>query len=178
MFLLVGLGNPGIRYQSTRHNVGFDLVDDIAAEAGSTLNSARFKALYGKGSWSGFDFIFLKPQTFMNVSGDSVLEAAQFFKIPINHVVVVFDDLDQAPGAVRLRSGGGHGGHNGIRDIIAKLGSDAFHRIKIGIGKPEHKSATADWVLGKFTAFEESTLRIESFPIAKDRLRSLIERLP
>jgi PTH1 family peptidyl-tRNA hydrolase len=112
----------------------------------------------------------------MNVSGSSVQEAMTFFKVPPEKLIVVFDDLDQEPGAVRLRTGGGHGGHNGVRDILAKCGDDAFHRVKIGIGKPLHKSATADWVLGRLTTEERERLEKESFPLAKTRLRDLMHR--
>jgi PTH1 family peptidyl-tRNA hydrolase len=113
----------------------------------------------------------------MNVSGASVQEALAFFKVPLNKLVAVFDDLDQAPGAVRVRTGGGHGGHNGVRDILARCGGDEFHRVKIGIGKPEHKSATADYVLGRFTPAEREALEKETFPLAKTRLRELMARI-
>jgi PTH1 family peptidyl-tRNA hydrolase len=176
MFLVVGLGNPGTQYEGTRHNVGFLLLDTLVGEAGTTFASQKFRAAFARGRWEGHDAVFLKPLTFMNVSGSSVQEAMTFFKVPPEKLIVVFDDLDQEPGAVRLRTGGGHGGHNGVRDILAKCGDDAFHRVKIGIGKPLHKSATADWVLGRLTTEERERLEKESFPLAKTRLRDLMHR--
>ena len=176
MFLVVGLGNPGTQYEGTRHNVGFLLLDALVGEAGTSFSSQKFRAAFARGRWEGHDAVFLKPLTFMNVSGSSVQEALTFFKVPVEKLIVVFDDLDQEPGAVRLRTGGGHGGHNGVRDILAKCGDDAFHRVKIGIGKPLHKSATADWVLGRLTAEERERLERESFPLAKTRLRDLMHR--
>lgn len=176
MFLIVGLGNPGSQYESTRHNVGFLFLNRIAQEAGVSIHLPRFQSLSARGRWHGHEIFFLKPQTFMNLSGGPVQEAAAFFKIPPQQIVAVFDDLDQAPGAVRMRTGGGHGGHNGVRDMLAKLPSDEFHRLKIGIGKPAHKSATHSWVLGKFTGEEMNALDQESFPTAETRLRELIKR--
>lgn len=176
MFLFVGLGNPGAQYEDTRHNVGFLLLDAIAREAGTAFSGQKFRSHFARGRWEGHDVALLKPITYMNVSGSAVLEASTFFKVPTEKVIVVFDDLDQAPGAVRARTGGGHGGHNGVRDILARLGDDAFHRVKIGIGKPVHKSATADWVLGRFTAAERERLEKESFPAAKARLLEIIKR--
>ena len=177
MFLLVGLGNPGSQYDDTRHNVGFMLLDEIAREAGASLGAQKFRGQFGRGRWEGHDAAFLKPLTYMNVSGSSVQEALAFFKIPIEKLIVLFDDLDQEPGAVRIRSGGGHGGHNGVRDILAKCGGDAFHRVKIGIGKPVHKTATADYVLGRFSQEERDRLDKESFPLVKGRMRDLMYRL-
>lgn len=176
MFLLVGLGNPGSQYDRTRHNVGFMLADLIASEAGTSLSQNRFHSHTARANWEGFDLFLMKPQTFMNVSGRAVQEAMAFFKVPPERLVVLCDDLDQEPGAVRTRFGGGHGGHNGLRDILATLGSEAFHRIKIGIGKPEHRSATAQWVLSRFSTHEELELEQNSFKIAKQRLKDILKR--
>ena len=176
MFLLVGLGNPGPQYEATRHNVGFLLLDEIAVEARISFSSIKFRGLFGRGNWNGVDVALLKPQTFMNLSGAPVLEALQFFKLDQQQLVVVFDDLDQAHGAVKMRLGGGHGGHNGMRDILAKLPSDGFHRLKIGIDKPSHKAATADYVLGKFSEPQWNSLKEETFPTAKKRLLETLRR--
>jgi PTH1 family peptidyl-tRNA hydrolase len=175
MFLIVGLGNPGREYESTRHNAGFLFVDTIAQEASLSPEQSRFQSVFQKGTWNGQDIIILKPQTFMNLSGAAVLECVQFFKIPHENIVAAFDDLDQEFGAVRTRFGGGHGGHNGIRDILARTGTDKFHRIKIGIGRPEHKSAVTSWVLGKLTTAEMDILN-SSFAIARERLLAIFKQ--
>lgn len=175
MFLIVGLGNPGSQYESTRHNVGFLFLDALAQEAGVSINQSKFHALYARGSLDGYDVVFLKPTTFMNVSGTSVQEAMHFFKVAAEKVIVVFDDLDLEAGTVKMRVGGGHGGHNGIRDILAKTTSDKFYRIKIGIGKPQHKSATTGHVLGKFSSDELRNLQETSFPMARERLVSILK---
>lgn len=170
MFIIVGLGNPGHKYENTRHNIGFMLVDQIASESGIFLSQNRFNGLTARVNWQGFDILLVKPQNYMNLSGGSVQQASDFFKVSEENLIVVFDDLDQAPGAVRTRVGGGHGGHNGVRDILAKTSLEKFYRVKIGIGKPEHKSATANWVLSRFTKEELETLENESFPLAKNRI--------
>ncbi|NBO37277.1 aminoacyl-tRNA hydrolase [bacterium] len=176
MHLVVGLGNPGTQYELTRHNVGFMFLDELAESAGVHFSQTKFSAHICKIRWRGFELLLLKPQTFMNLSGGSVLEAVQFYKLNPKDVIVVFDDLDQAPGAVRLRVGGGHGGHNGVRDILARWGQDAFFRLKIGIGKPEHKSATANWVLAKFNTNELDELRKVTFNTACTRLEEILKR--
>lgn len=178
VFVLVGLGNPGAQYHETRHNVGFMLLDRIAEEQGASgLWQGKFKADTNRVRLFDSEFILVKPQTFMNLSGDPVSKVLQFFKVPPERLIVVFDDLDQEPGAVRMRSGGGHGGHNGVRDILAKLGTETFHRIKIGIGKPEHKGQTAGWVLHRFSQAEFEHLKKESFPTALERLQGIVKAL-
>jgi len=175
MFLIVGLGNPGREYENTRHNIGFIFVDYFAPEIAAGPEQVRFQGIVQKGRWNSHDVILLKPQTFMNISGASVLECMQFFKIPVENLIVVFDDLDQEFGAVRTRVGGGHGGHNGVRDILARVTSDQFHRIKLGIGRPNHKGAVTSWVLGKLTSSESDTLNA-SFAVASERLLSILNQ--
>ena len=153
------------------------LIDQIASESGVFLSQNRFGALTARTKWQGFDIFLMKPQGYMNISGNSVQQAISFFKIAEEELIVVFDDLDQASGAVKTRVGGGHGGHNGVRDILDKTGFDKFYRVKIGIGKPEHKSATANWVLGRFTHPELDTLEKESFPIAKNRILDTLKQV-
>lgn len=177
MFIIVGLGNPGINYESTRHNVGFMLVDNMASESNSLISQNKFGALTTRTQWNGFDVFFMKPQGYMNLSGSSVQQAISFFKINENDLIVISDDLDQSPGAVRTRLGGGHGGHNGVRDILDKTEFNKFYRIKIGIGKPEHKNATSNWVLNKFTNSEINMLEQESFPIAKNRILEIMKQV-
>ena len=177
MYLIVGLGNPGPQYEGTRHNIGFHFVDSLAQEAGISLANLRFQGMFGKGKFEGCDVVLLKPLTYMNLSGTSVREALAFFKIPPDRMIVVFDDLDQDTACVRMRTGGGHGGHNGVRDILAKLGTESFHRLKIGIGKPVHKSATANWVLGRFSDDELAKIKNESFSEGKNRLVMLFKHM-
>ncbi|WP_161597784.1 aminoacyl-tRNA hydrolase [Fluviispira multicolorata] len=177
MFIIVGLGNPGNQYENTRHNIGFMLIDKIASESGVFLSQNRFGAQTARTTWEGYDVFLVKPQGYMNLSGDSVQQILNFFKISEQNLIVIFDDLDQSQGAVKTRLGGGHGGHNGIRDILAKTGFEKFYRVKIGIGKPEHKSSTANWVLGKFTSQENEYLEKESFPLAKSRIVDILRQL-
>lgn len=165
--LVVGLGNPGAEYQGTRHNVGFMALDEIAASAGATVSRLRFRALTGEGSLGGRRVLFMKPQTYMNLSGEAVGEAASFYKIPPERVIVLCDDISFAPGRVRIRRSGSAGGHNGLKSIIASLGSDAFVRFKIGVGERVDKSQDlADFVLGKFP------------PADREALTGLLSRLP
>ncbi len=169
--LIVGLGNPGSQYENTRHNIGFMLLDEIAQEASANwVFQNKFNSFVTKTLWNGHEIVLAKPQTYMNLSGHSVRQILSFYKLKETNLIVIFDDLDQAPGAVRMRVGGGHGGHNGIRSILEQTSSDRFVRIKIGIGKPLHKSATANWVLHKFSNEELNQLNNESFATAKKRL--------
>ena len=147
--LVVGLGNPGPRYDQTRHNAGFWFVDALAREAGCTLRKeARFHGELGR-CRIGNDVRLLKPDTFMNRSGQSVAAVARYFGVDVERILVVHDDLDLAPGVVRLKRGGGHGGHNGLRDLIAHLGSRAFLRLRLGIGHPGHRDEVVDYVLSR-----------------------------
>lgn len=149
MKLIVGLGNPGGKYQETLHNVGFNAVDVLAQQipSGSWVDKFKGKLLQGRIGQNAF--LLLKPQTFMNLSGDSVLACKQFYKIELEDILVVFDDVDRPAGSLRYRTTGGHGGHNGMRDIIQKCGGNQFHRIKIGIGRPIGSKNVADYVLSK-----------------------------
>lgn len=176
MFVVVGLGNPGVQYEQTRHNVGFMLLDEIASECGTSLQNTSFSALSAKTTWNQYSVLLLKPQTFMNLSGRSVAAALAFYKVPIENLICVFDDLDQSFAAVRARTGGGHGGHNGVRDILDKLSSDKFHRVKIGIGKSPFKEDAVNWVLGRFNSSEMNQLHDESFPLAKQRILDVMRQ--
>lgn len=177
MHIIAGLGNPGSEYENTRHNVGFMLIDAILRESGSTpIAQIKFNSLITRLHWEGHSLLLMKPQTYVNLSGGPVQEALTFFKVKPAQLILVFDDLDQAPGAVRARFGGGHGGHNGVRDILSKLGTDEFHRIKVGIGKPEHKTGTAKWVLSRFSREETHELEQQSFKVALQRIKELLKR--
>lgn len=148
-WLVVFLGNPGPKYANTRHNAGFLAADALAQKTGAGINRLRFHALTGKTEIGGESALLMKPQTYMNESGVSVGEAARFFKIPADHVLVVADDISLPCGKLRIRTKGSAGGHNGLKSIIAHLGTDAFPRIKIGVGAPVHGGKEQiDWVLG------------------------------
>ena len=150
-WLIVFLGNPGPRYEMTRHNAGFMAADAMAKEKNVNINKARFKALTATCDIGGESVLLMKPQTFMNLSGDAVAQAAKFYKIPPEHVIVVSDEVSLPIGKLRIRTKGSAGGHNGLKDIIAKLGTDAFPRIRIGVGAPPHPDYDmADWVLSSF----------------------------
>ena len=150
-WLIVFLGNPGPRSEMTRHNAGVMAADAMAKEKNVNINKARFKALTATCDIGGESVLLMKPQTFMNLSGDAVAQAARFYKIPPEHVIVVSDEISLPIGKLRIRTKGSAGGHNGLKDIIAKLGTDAFPRIRIGVGAPPHPDyVMADWVLSSF----------------------------
>ena len=150
-WLIVFLGNPGPRYEMTRHNAGFMAADAMAKEKNLSINKSRFKALTASCDIGGESVLLMKPQTFMNLSGDAVSQAVKFYKIPPEHVIVVSDEISLPIGKLRIRTKGSAGGHNGLKDIIAKLGTDAFPRIRIGVGAPPHPDYDmADWVLASF----------------------------
>lgn len=151
MKLVVGIGNPEPKYELTRHNAGFLLLDQLSLAWRIPLSSKKFQGIYGRGDWQGQEVILLKPMTYMNRSGTSVGELARFFKIEPADTVVVHDDVDVPQGKVKTRLAGGPGGHNGIRSIIAAFGSDSFPRIKLGLGRPPANWQTDAWVLGQMS---------------------------
>ena len=150
-WLIVFLGNPGPKYECTRHNAGFMTADAMAKKLGVSINKLRFKALTASAEINGEKVLLMKPQTFMNLSGEAVGEAARFYKVPPEHVIVVSDEISLPLGKLRVRPKGSAGGHNGLKSIIAHLGSDAFPRIRLGVGAPPHPDYDmADWVLSVF----------------------------
>lgn len=149
MKLLVGLGNPGAQYSGNRHNIGFLTVDEIHARHGFTPWRDRFQGSMATGTIDGEKVTLLKPQTFMNLSGQSVGEAVRYFKIPVEDIIVFYDELDLVPGKIRVKTGGGSGGHNGIRSMDAHVGKD-YQRVRIGIGHPGHKDLVSRYVLSDF----------------------------
>lgn len=158
-WLIVGLGNPGENYGRTRHNVGFRTVEALGAALNTKIDRAKFRGLYGQANYGGQKLILLKPQTFMNLSGLSVMEAARFYKLPPERIIVLFDDISLPVGRLRIRAEGSAGGHNGIKSIIGSLNSQAFPRVKLGVGaKPHPDYDLADWVLSNFTKEEEVLL--------------------
>ena len=158
-YLIVGLGNPGSQYEATRHNAGFMAIDRLAAKLGVSVNRLKFKSLCGDGMIAGKHCLLMKPSTYMTHSGEAVVEAMNFYKIPIEQVIVVFDDISLEPSHLRIRRKGSDGGHNGIKSILYLTGSDQFPRIKIGVGKkPRPDYNLADWVLSRFTDEEMEKL--------------------
>lgn len=150
IFCIVGLGNPGRQYEDTKHNVGFHVIDRLAEKYDIQVTKFKNKALMGDGTIKGKRVLLVKPQTFMNLSGESVREIVNFYKIPQERFVVIFDDTSLPCGSVRIREKGSHGGHNGIRNIIDQMGTDEFNRIKVGIGEKPNGWDLADYVLAKF----------------------------
>ena len=154
-WLIVGLGNPGPRFAGTRHNAGFLVLDRLASQLGVKIDRARFSGYTARAQLAGQPVLLLKPTTMMNLSGQSVRQAARYYGIAPEHIVVVFDDISLAPGRLRVRAAGSAGGHNGIKSIIAELGSQDFPRVKLGVGdRPRPDYDLADWVLGRFTDSE------------------------
>ena len=173
--IVAGLGNPGAEYAKTRHNAGFMALDYLAAKLGADVSRLKFKALCGEARIGEYRVLLMKPQTFMNLSGDSIAEAASFYKIPPENILILVDDVCQNTGRMRLRRSGSHGGQNGLKSIIARLGSDQFPRIRFGVGqKPNPQYDLAAWVLGTLSA--EDKKRMEScFPCIADAIRMVFE---
>jgi len=173
--LIVGLGNPGREYETTRHNVGFRWLDELAGEHKLGFKSeAKFHGLTARGQLHGHEVLLLKPQTFMNVSGRSVGALVQFYKFEPSEMLIVHDELDLPPGVARLKMGGGHGGHNGLKDIIAHLGSKDFWRLRIGIGHPGDRAEVSNYVL-KDPRPEERELMEEAMKKAQTIAKLVIE---
>lgn len=149
--LVVGLGNPGSKYENTRHNAGFIALDYIANQLNVNFNKSKFDALFSEAVIDGKRVLLIKPQTFMNLSGESVVQFMSFYKIPSENVIILFDDISLAPGNLRVKRSGSHGGHNGMRNIIQLAKTDNFPRIKIGIGAKQTDWDLADWVTSKFS---------------------------
>ena len=159
-WLIVGLGNPGREYEKTRHNAGWRAIDLLAEHLGCKIDRMKFQGLYTQVNYKGKKLFLLKPQTYMNLSGRSVLQLSAYFNIPPARIIVMFDDISLPAGRLRIRADGSAGGHNGIKSIIAEVGSQSFPRVKIGVGaKPHPEMDLADWVLSTFSAQEEKALK-------------------
>jgi len=158
-YIIVGLGNPDAKYQTTRHNAGFLALDRIAEKASVSVDRLKYKALTAIVTIEGKRVLLMKPQTYMNNSGEALQEAMNFYKIPLEKVLVIYDDISLDVGKMRIRRKGSHGGHNGIKSIVALCGGDTFPRVKVGVGqKPHPDYDLADWVLSKFTEQEMKDL--------------------
>jgi PTH1 family peptidyl-tRNA hydrolase len=167
MIAIAGLGNPGLRYARTRHNAGFETVDLLSAMLRIPVSRSRFHALVGEGSYQGVRLVLLKPQTYMNLSGQSIAEAMRWYKIEPQHMLIISDDIDLPPGVIRLRSKGGAGTHNGWKSILQETGTDLFPRIRIGTGAPPPQWDLADWVLTGYGDEDRSVME-NAFALAAE----------
>ena len=174
MKLVAGLGNPGSEYEGTPHNVGFQVVDLLKEHLGISDFHSKFRSKICSVSISGESCIFIKPQTYMNKSGEAVAEFVNYYKIPLAKVVIISDDIDLLPGTVRFRDEGGHGGHNGLRSIIESLGDGNFHRIRFGVGRPADKDNLVGHVLGRWSEEEQKIIR-DAFKIALKEMVNFLE---
>lgn len=172
--IIVGLGNPGDKYFHTRHNAGFLTLDYIAEKLSCKINKSKFKALVGEADMAGHRVLLLKPQTFMNLSGDAVSEAAAFYKIPAENIIVISDDVNLDVGRMRVRKDGSDGGQKGLRSIILRISSDKFPRVRLGVGKKPHPDYDlADWVLSEFSK-DEQKLLFECFEKAYQGIEKIL----
>lgn len=175
MYLIAGLGNPTKQYEHTRHNIGFDTITYLADHYHISMNTKKFQGICGSGYIEGQKVLLLMPQTYMNLSGQSVSEATAFYKLdPAAEVIVIYDDIALEPGNIRVRKKGSAGGHNGIKNIIAHLGTQEFQRIRIGVGEKPKEYDLADYVLGRFSA-EDRKLVEEAFANAADAVRLMVQ---
>lgn len=174
MYLIVGLGNPEEEYSNTRHNMGFNVINKLAKQYEIDVTKNKFKGLYGQGNIEGEKVILLKPQTYMNLSGESIKEIMKFYKIDINDIIIIYDDIDIDPGTIKIRKFGGAGNHNGMKSVVNELHTQNFKRIRIGIGSPENKEQIIQYVIGKMPKEDEEKLD-KSTTLAKEAISEIIK---
>jgi len=174
MYLIVGLGNPEQEYSNTRHNMGFDTVNKLAKQYEIEINKIKFKGVYGTGNIEGEKVIILKPQTYMNLSGESIKEAIDFYKIEGKNIIIIYDDIDIKPGIIKVRKTGGPGTHNGMKSVIQNIQMKEFPRVRVGIGMPEHKNDLINYVIGKIPK-EEIEILDKSTTKAKEAVIEIIK---
>lgn len=174
MYLIVGLGNPEQDYSNTRHNMGFATINQLAKQYDIAITKNKFKGLYGNGVIEGEKVILLKPQTFMNLSGQSIREIIEFYKIEKEQVIVIFDDIDIEPGNIKIRKAGGAGTHNGMKSVVKELNTQHFKRIRVGIGKPEEKEHLVEYVLGAISDEDRENLE-KGTDLAKQAVIEIIK---
>jgi peptidyl-tRNA hydrolase, PTH1 family len=175
MKCIVGLGNPGKKYQTTRHNIGFMVIEELLNRHHWQLNKDKFKGKFALENLNGEKIVLLEPQTYMNLSGESLRPIMDYYNIELEDVLIIYDDLDLPPGKIRLRQKGGHGGHNGIRSIIDHVGTKDFKRIRIGVGRPTSPLPVVDYVLGSFYKEEQELVR-QSIEKAADACERWMEK--
>lgn len=175
MYIIVGLGNPGKKYEHTRHNVGFEVIDILADRIGIHVEESKHKGLCGRGMLEGQKVVLVKPQTFMNLSGECVRAAADFYKVAADEIIVVYDDISLEPGQLRIRGKGSAGGHNGIKNIIAHLGTQEFPRVKVGVGEKPKGMDLADYVLSHFSKEEQGNMN-DAYKEAADAVAMMVSQ--
>ena len=173
MYLIVWLGNPEIEYANTRHNMGFDAINHLSRKLNINVNKEKFKGIYGDTILNGEKVILLKPQTYMNLSGESIIQFKQFYKIPPENIIVIYDDIDVDVGKIKIRKKGGPGSHNGMKSVVKELKSEDFPRIRVGIGKPMFKEMMIGYVLEKLNGNEREILE-ESTKLAANAVYDII----
>ena len=174
MYLIVGLGNPEADYSKTRHNMGFNVINKIAKKYGIEVNKKKFDGLLGDGIIENKKVILLKPQTYMNLSGKSIIQVVNFYKIPLENIIVIYDDIDVDKGLIRIRKKGSCGSHNGVKSVAEELGTEEFKRIRVGIGKPEHENDMINYVIGAIDEEDEEKLD-DGVEKAKDALIEILK---
>lgn len=174
MYLIVGLGNPEKDYSNTRHNMGFNVVNQLARQYDIEINKNKFQGLYGNGMIEKEKVTLLKPQTFMNLSGKSIREIIQFYKIEMEQLIVIYDDIDIEAGEIKIRKAGGAGTHNGMKSVVQELNSQNFKRIRVGIGKPERKEDLMEYVIGAIPKEEKEKLD-KGIQLAKEAIIEMIK---
>jgi len=174
MYLIVGLGNPEKEYENTRHNMGFNVINKIAKDCDIKVSQSKFKGLYTVENINGKKIILLKPQTYMNLSGESIIEFKNFYKILNENIIVIYDDIDLEPGTIRIRKKGGAGTHNGMKSVIQHLQTEDFIRVRVGIGKPEHKGDLINYVINPIRTEEREMLQ-EGIDKAAEAVLSILK---
>ncbi len=169
MYVIVGLGNPGKKYAITRHNIGFEVVDEFARQNQIKMTKVKFKSVIGEGNVCGEKVLVVKPQTYMNLSGEAVMKILDYYNLPLENLIVVYDDIDVDTGKLRIRKKGSGGSHNGMRNIIYLLKQDGFPRVRVGVGRPQNGQNLADYVLGRFSKDEQELI----IPIVKDSVSAI-----
>jgi len=174
MYLIVGLGNPEEKYSNTRHNMGFDVINEFSKEYDIKVSKSKFDAFYGMGEINGEKIILVKPQTYMNLSGESIIKFKKFYKISSKNIIVIYDDIDLKLGDIRLKAKGSSGSHNGMKSVVEKLNTEDFIRIRIGIGSPENKDDMINYVIGQIPKREREILD-QSILKAKDSIIEILD---
>ena len=174
MYLIIGLGNPESDYSRTRHNMGFDVINKLSDKFDIKVNKTKFKALYGTGVIGEEKVVLVKPQTFMNLSGEAVQEFVNFYKIESDKILVIYDDIDTEPGKIRIRKNGGPGTHNGMKSVVSCLGTEKFARLRVGIGMPQFKGDLINYVIGHIPESEYEKLE-EGIVVASEAVESIIK---
>lgn len=174
MYLIVGLGNPEADYSKTRHNMGFNVINKLAEEYQIEVNKSKFKGLVGSGIIENEKVILLKPQTFMNLSGESIIEAMNFYKLTNKDIIIIYDDIDTDPGTIRVRKTGSSGSHKGMISVIQNISTEEFSRIRVGIGRPEHTSDMINYVIG-YIPEEEAKILDDGCNLAKEAVKDILK---